>query len=102
MRVAGVKAASAGEKTLIRARSTGDGIRMGMEVGAELLNMDAAEIYTVGYAKRASRTSGVSLLGTGHSLQTVIYSYYVIIIIKQTDLEDRLKTLNSTHLFIHN
>jgi len=42
------------------AGSTGDGIRMGMEIGAEVLNMDAAELYSLGSAKRGLRILGVS------------------------------------------
>jgi len=42
------------------AGSTGDGIRMGIEIGAEVLNMDAAELYSLGSAKRGLRILGVS------------------------------------------
>ncbi len=42
------------------AGSTGDGIRMGMEVGADVLNMDAAELYSLGSAKRGLRILGIS------------------------------------------
>jgi len=42
------------------AGSTGDGIRMGMEIGAEVLNMDAAELYSLGSAKRGLRILGIS------------------------------------------
>jgi len=42
------------------AGSTGDGIRMGMEAGAEVLNMDAAELYSLGSAKRGLRILGIS------------------------------------------
>jgi fumarate reductase flavoprotein subunit len=50
----------AGISCLSGAGSTGDGIRMGMEAGAELLNMDAAEMYAVGSVKKASRIVGIS------------------------------------------
>ena len=42
------------------AGSTGDGIRMGMEIGADVLNMDAAELYSLGAAKKSLRIPGVS------------------------------------------
>ena len=42
------------------AGSTGDGIRMGMEIGADVLNMDAAELYLLGAAKKGLRIPGVS------------------------------------------
>jgi len=42
------------------AGSTGDGIRMGMEIGADVLNMDAAELYSLGSAKKGLRILGVS------------------------------------------
>jgi fumarate reductase flavoprotein subunit len=42
------------------AGSTGDGIRMGMEAGAEPLNMDAAELHSLGSVKRGFRILGAS------------------------------------------
>ena len=42
------------------AGSTGDGIRMGMEIGADVLNMDAAELYSLGAARKGLRLPGVS------------------------------------------
>ena len=42
------------------AGSTGDGIRMGMEIGADVLNMDAAELYSLGSAQKGLRILGVS------------------------------------------
>lgn len=50
----------AGMPCLSGAGSKGDGIKMGIEVGAELLNMDAAELYSLGSAKRGLRILGVS------------------------------------------
>jgi fumarate reductase flavoprotein subunit len=42
------------------AGSTGDGIRMGIEVGAELMHMDTAELYSLGSVKKGFRIPGVS------------------------------------------
>ncbi len=42
------------------AGSTGDGIRMGMEIGADVINMDAAELYSLGSARKSLRILGVS------------------------------------------
>ena len=51
------------------AGSTGDGIRMGKEVGAQLLNMDAAMVNGVGSEKGGRRISGLAaILGKGSLL----------------------------------
>lgn len=50
----------AGMSCVSGAGSTGDGIKMGIEVGAELLNMDAVLLYSLGSAKRGLRILGIS------------------------------------------
>jgi len=49
-----------GVTTISAAGSTGDGIRMGIEVGAELHNMDSAVLASIGSVKKGSRIPGIA------------------------------------------